>query len=170
MTPQRHIDEETVRRWIVEEVNKQLTPTNRLLESIDKWKLSLWSNGSGGPPGYLETARREDDDRYERLFKSVGELGDHKNNVTEFLTIYKERELQKSENRKLLLKIGGALGTALLSFFIWLAHVCTPAVKILWNDYVHAHPAVEQQLRNQSYEVNRPAYAEEEHATLPKVR
>jgi len=169
MTSQKRIDETTVRRWIVEEVSKQLTPTNRLLESIDKWKLSLWSNGSGGPPGYLETARKEDDERYARLFKNVEELGGHKESVNEFLTIYKERELQKANNQKMLLKIGGVLGTALVSFVLWLAHVCAPAVKILWDDYVHAHPSVEQQLRKQSSEVNRPAYAGDT-AIIPKVR
>src|ERR1700722_19650937 len=67
------------------EVQAQLKPfkdaldlNTRMTEAINRWKLSLWSNGSGGPPGYLERAREENkrrndlvDRQHELLIKRV---------------------------------------------------------------------------------------------------
>lgn len=59
----------------MEEVERQLKPfkveldKNTLAtESIGRWKLALWSNGSGGPPGYLEVARAQDEERFTKIF------------------------------------------------------------------------------------------------------
>lgn len=44
----------------MEEVQKQIGPLTMTVNVMDKTLRSLYSNGSGGPPGYLETARAED--------------------------------------------------------------------------------------------------------------
>jgi hypothetical protein len=65
----------------MDEVASQLKPFRELLdmntrmtESINRWKLSLWSNGSGGPPGYLEIAREEDKIREEKRDHQTSEI------------------------------------------------------------------------------------------------
>lgn len=139
----------------MEEVTKQLIPTNKLLESIDRWKASLWSNGSGGPPGYLEVARKEDDERYDRLFKSIEDLGVHKSTVETFLTLFKEREEQREKVRKFWLhaswKIAGVIGGGILSLCLWLVHASAPVVKILWEDYLRSHPYAQQQIHPETH-------------------
>lgn len=88
-------EDEIQRKWIAEEVKKQMGPLNKSvedvkgqnaqqsnlltmqvqrIEKVDRWTKQLWSNGSGGPPGYLEIARAEDEKRYDDLFKLVSEL------------------------------------------------------------------------------------------------
>lgn len=67
----------------MEEVERQLKPfrdsldkNTRETEGISRWKLALWSNGSGGPPGYLEIARAQDKDWKDALIKKVDALTD----------------------------------------------------------------------------------------------
>lgn len=65
----------------MEEVQTQLKPfkealdiNTRMTEAINRWKLSLWSNGSGGPPGYLEVAREEDKNREDKRDRQTKEI------------------------------------------------------------------------------------------------
>jgi hypothetical protein len=58
------------------EIERQLEPFKRSLdantkatEAIGRWKLALWSNGSGGPPGYLEIAREQDKEQFRKIFE-----------------------------------------------------------------------------------------------------
>ena len=48
------------RGFIVEEVQRQIAPLSKTVALMDKTLRSLYSNGLGGPPGYLEVARAED--------------------------------------------------------------------------------------------------------------
>ena len=52
----------------MEEVERRLEPLTRTVGVVDKTLRSLYSNGSGGPPGYLENARAEDKEQSRRLF------------------------------------------------------------------------------------------------------
>lgn len=155
----------------MDEVAKQLSPLSRKIESIDRWKLSLWSNGSGGPPGYLEQARKEDDERYERLFSNIEDLGKHKSTVERFLILFEEREQQRKERidrwKGIFWKIGAPIGAALLSVAGWLAHQSAPVIKILWDDYIRNHPQIMQQMKQVS-QAPHPDYADD--AAIPKVR
>ena len=55
--PIRPIDESDVRRIVVEEVNQVRGTVERLAGQVRY----LYSNGSGGPPGFLEVARAQDE-------------------------------------------------------------------------------------------------------------
>ena len=55
------------RGFIVEEVQRQIAPVAATVARMDRTLRSLYSNGSGGPPGYLETARAEDKARISEL-------------------------------------------------------------------------------------------------------
>lgn len=82
------MDNEEIRLLIEREVDRKMDPVlksmgelktlftivSKKLDSFNHWKLSLWSNGSGGPPGYLERARADDDKRYGDLLQAVTEL------------------------------------------------------------------------------------------------
>lgn len=80
---------------IANEIAKQMHPLNQAVADVkaqndqqnavmaqlvewrrksEQWCVKLWSNGSGGPPGYLEVAREEDNRRYRRLFEEISEL------------------------------------------------------------------------------------------------
>lgn len=61
----------------MEQVTLQMLPFGEKLVLMDRrigevksHALKLWSNGSGGPPGYLEVARLDDDERYGALMKN----------------------------------------------------------------------------------------------------
>jgi hypothetical protein len=58
-----------IRSMIVAEVSKRLNPIEQTVNRLDRTLRSLYSNGSGGPPGFLETARAEDNRRFEELFR-----------------------------------------------------------------------------------------------------
>lgn len=49
----------------------KIAETNLVAE---RWRRSLWGNGSGGPPGFLEAARAEDKAKLDQLFAMVGDL------------------------------------------------------------------------------------------------
>lgn len=58
------------------EVEKQLKPFKEELAlntgktiKLEKWQLGMWSNGSGGPPGYLEIAREQDKANFAKIFE-----------------------------------------------------------------------------------------------------
>ena len=74
------------RGFIVEEVQRQIAPLSATVTRMDKTLRSLYSNGSGGPPGYLETARAED-----------------KSKMDEFLSMKREdhERLKAVENKQL---------------------------------------------------------------------
>lgn len=56
---------------VMVEVQNQLRPLIEKIDSHGKTLRSLYANGSGGPPGYLETARKEDLQVQKRLFEGL---------------------------------------------------------------------------------------------------
>jgi hypothetical protein len=158
--------DDEMRRVIVDEVNKQLGPTHALLRSlgdsvskVESWQLSFWSNGSGRPPGFFQTRMKQDDERFATL-KQENEaqsalLEDVKTYMTESRTVRIEREKgekERDERRKtywaLAWKIGAPIATSLLGLLTWAAAKALPVVKILWEDYLRAHPAVSERLKD----------------------
>lgn len=53
------------------EVRNQLEPFSVRLTKTENWQHKLWSNGSNGPPGYLETARDEDKQRQKEVDEKI---------------------------------------------------------------------------------------------------
>ena len=96
----------------MEEVQNHIGPLRIAVESQGRTLRSLYSNGSGGPPGYLENARREDNERYDRLFRKIENLLMRADNVDDFIlkmeTVREQREKtdkQKAEEIKNALEI-----------------------------------------------------------------
>jgi hypothetical protein len=63
-----------IRGLVTEEVQKQIAPLAATVTVMDKTLRSLYSNGSGGPPGFLETARAEDKRSLHALNEKISEL------------------------------------------------------------------------------------------------
>ena len=119
---------------------------------------TLYSNGSGGPPGYLEVAREEDDERYNRLEKASLSQAEDIKVIKETLLLTKDREARRAEMTKKVWKIGWKIGAALLaglaSLIGWGWHQTAPVIKILIDDYMKAHPMVMERMKNLSHEVD----------------
>lgn len=58
----------------VDSLRQALTENSRTTESINRKILGIWSNGSGGPPGYLEVARAQDEKWKKELLEQVGDM------------------------------------------------------------------------------------------------
>ena len=81
------------------EIQNQLKP---LVETVTKQGQvirSLYSNGSGGPPGYLETARAEDKERIGRLFVKIDKVAERLDVVDSFIGKHNAREEQRDKDR-----------------------------------------------------------------------
>ena len=138
----------------MQEVQNQLGPMNLTLTKLDRTVRSLYSNGSGGPPGYLETARKEDDERYERLFNIINGLVDHKKTVNDFILLAKDREERWVKLRRVAVKVGWKIAATCAltigSLSAWAYHAAAPVIKVLWNDYLRYHPQLGSELKNSS--------------------
>jgi hypothetical protein len=150
--PNGKFDESEIRRIVVVEIQNHLGPMGQKVDKLDRTLRSLYSNGSGGPPGYLETARKEDDERYERLFRSFKELEGNKEVVNTFILLAKDREERQKRYRQMIVKVGWKVCAGVLSAFLilagWAYREASPVVKILWNDYLKYHPSVSEEIKN----------------------
>jgi hypothetical protein len=88
-------DEGEVRRIVAMEVQNQLHPLRTAVEKQGATLRSIYSNGSGGPPGFLENARREDKDTFDRIFERLDCLRP----LEDFVTSYKATETQREKDR-----------------------------------------------------------------------
>jgi hypothetical protein len=149
--------EEQIRRFVVEEVNRRVDPLHAGLEALNRWKLSLWSNGSGGPPGYLETARELDTRRYKYLFekmeegtKKMEEMSKAQETTAQFIALMKDRELQH-QRRSVWYRWGlGIIIALLVSLAGWGYAQIEPAAKVIWEDYVRSHPQISRDISSAS--------------------
>lgn len=94
----------------MEEVQNQLGPLKQAVDKQGMTLRSLYSNGSGGPPGYLETAREVDNGRFKELFEMLNDfkcdLQPLKQFMNDHLATEKQIDLDKKElNRKLNVKL-----------------------------------------------------------------
>jgi len=158
-------DENEIRRIVVDEVHNQVGPLKSTVDRLDRTVRSLYSNGSGGPPGFLEVAREEDKKRQGELDGKLDDLLEYKNKMEVFIAVSKERDEVREKRRKmlwgLLWKIGGPIGVAIISILGWIYHASLPVIQILWQDYLHAHPAVMHELKNLSQDNHELIYATE---------
>jgi len=140
---EEHLTEKRVREIVMMEVMRQIQP-------IHDWMLAFWSNGSNRPPGYFQTRVQADDERYNRLIESI-----------------------KSSQRfwrGMLLKVAVPLLLGLLSGLGWGIKTVAPTVRILFEEYVRAHPAVEHRIKNEG-QVAYPVLssAQEQHSAIPPL-
>jgi uncharacterized protein YhaN len=139
----------------VDEVQKQNDGQSKLLamqvariDTVDRWTKKLWSNGSGGPPGYLEIARKEDkerlerqerlaDKRFEELAEMIGKLEADRlrKEAVDKAEAEKLADTQKTHRwtrAHLILVIAGSFGGT------WFLHLILPLVKALVDHAVQA--------------------------------
>ena len=147
--PSEH-DETHIRRIVVEEIRSHLEPINQSLRSLDTWRLRLW-NDNGGPPGYFQTRKIEDDARNMKIINFI-ETAEKRQIESEILQKKKEEDQKKRDKRwefwwpKIKWALGG-LGTAFLGFTIWVGPKLVKVGSILVEDYLRYHPSVNEQLK-----------------------
>ena len=150
-----------VKAAIMIEVKSQLTPLNTTVDRLDRTVRSLYSNGSGGPPGYLETARAEDEEWKKELKEVVKAHGEQLTVVADFVKTHNERDKENEERQKKreerwkfwgpkIWQLAGALGIMVSSLVGWTYHEVAPVVRVLWMDYLKEHPNAASELKNYS--------------------
>lgn len=138
--------EEHIRRLIVDEVDRRVSPLHTGLEALNRWKLSLWSNGSGGPPGYLETARAQDTRRFDYLSKEIEKMSKAQEQTALYIATMRDREEQ---HRKRSIWYRWALGiliALIISLAGWGYSQIEPAAKAIWEDYIRSHPQISRDI------------------------
>ena len=89
-----------IRGIVVQEIQNYLKP---LVDKVDKQGStlrSLYANGGGGPPGYLEMARAEDKEQAKRLFSKIDRVMERLDGVEDFITTHNAREAQREIDHK----------------------------------------------------------------------
>lgn len=94
----------------MEEVQNRIGPLQTAVESQGRTLRSLYSNGSGGPPGYLEKAREEDKDWKNQMFDKLDDFLARLDKVEDFIVAHNATEAQivvdrKELNKKLNIKL-----------------------------------------------------------------
>ena len=133
----------------MEEVQNHIGPLRMAVESQGRTLRSLYSNGSGGPPGYLENARAEDKAWKDGMFERLDQFLDRLARVEAFVIAHNATEAQivvdrKELNRKLNIKLV-IVGLVISFVSILSANIvsCKTAVKSYLNDPIsHNAPQV----------------------------
>ena len=141
-------DEEAIRRFIVQEVNSQVGPLKTTVDRLDRTMRSLYSNGSGGPPGFLETVKEEDKRDKEKLFGLIEKIDSRvdsfDNFVTEQKAIREERKRVDEERAATIkrdldaanLKLGTRISRRDLLFAIASVIIAMFMAWIGWREYI----------------------------------
>ena len=166
---------------IVLEVHSQLNPLKTTVDRLDRTVRSLYSNGSGGPPGYLETARAEDKEKHKALMDVVAEHGDQLATIADFVKTHNERDKENEERQKKreerwrfwgpkIWQLVGALGVMASTLAGWTYHEVAPVVKVLWMDYLKEHPNAASELKNYSADQSEKLYSvNKQDAKIPQL-
>jgi len=96
-----------ITRFIVAEIQNQLAPLALEVRSQGKTIRSLYANGSGGPPGYLEMARAEDKQaqkdfkrEQDRLVEVIKKIDERMDKVDGFMIAHEASEKRAKEDRE----------------------------------------------------------------------
>lgn len=143
------------------EVAKQVKP-------LHDWMLAFWSNGSDRPPGFFQMRIKADDDRYNRLAEAQAERNEVQKgqagalkDLQEFVVYYKAKQKAEEDRKDAFHKrvrfwlpivkwVGGGIFALLVIIGGWAVHRTAAVAKFLWEDYLHTHPVVTQQIQNLS--------------------
>jgi len=143
-----------VKKWIADEVKRQITPLNKSVEDVKRQNgeqtrkiddigirlRGLWGNGSG-PPGYLETARKEDKEWKDEMFAVVDGLRADKLRAEGKEELRKQQEDEcreqeqsddaKKTNRLARFHYWWVIGLSLAG--TWVLHVVQPVLHALMD-------------------------------------
>lgn len=136
-----------------EHIQNVIGPIENKLEELKEaqgetnaWKLSLYSNGSKGPPGFLETAREQDRKTFVRLFGIARDLTRSIKPLEAFILEQKIRQNLQKERRAFwkgfLLKVGIPVMATILTGTGIAIRKSVPVIHILIEDYIESHPNV----------------------------
>ena len=127
---------------IVLEVHSQLNPLKTTVDRLDRTVRSLYSNGSGGPPGYLETARAEDQEWKTELKEVVKQHGEQLTAIADFVATHNQQDIEHQERQKKheqrlefwvpwAWKIAAAFVGGVISLGVWGCHTVLPIANLL---------------------------------------
>ena len=143
-----------IRGIVMVEVQRQLGPLTETVHELDKRLRSLYSNGSGGPPGAMEIWRAEDKKTFDEILKSVATLEEARTLVNKFVEEATKRQDRWDSFwescRKHGWKVVGAVLTGLGTLGGIAYHEAAPVVRILIQEYMHEHPNVGERMKNLS--------------------
>jgi hypothetical protein len=154
-----------VKAAIMLEVHSQLGPLKTEVQNVSRTVRSLYSNGSGGPPGYLETARAEDQQWKTELKEVVAQHGDQLTEIADYVKTHNQqdvehqnRQREKEERFKFWVpwawKIAAGFVASVVALSTWGCHTILPIANVLWQEYLKEHPITATELKKVS--VNQP--------------
>lgn len=85
----------------MQEVTRQLGPLTERVGTLSN-NLERLYNSNGGPPGYLQTARAEDNGKFEMIFAMLKEHKDEIEPIKEFITTNTAQAAQRHQDDKKL--------------------------------------------------------------------
>lgn len=94
-----HPSREEIRSLVIMEIQNALGPLVSTVDKQGRLLYSLYSNGSGGPPGYLEMARAEDNKRFGELLEMMEDLKRQTKKASDFITAHGAQETQRERDR-----------------------------------------------------------------------
>lgn len=150
---------EEQKRFIVAEIIRQVEPLKDMLAKQHEWQLCFYSNGDKNiPKGFFQRCREDDDNRYKETISQIKVLNQHKETVDQFITELrlarefreKREEEAKDRRRFWILKVAVPIILAFVSLVGIAIKQAAPVVHIIWENYIHSHPVVSEQLRNLS--------------------
>jgi hypothetical protein len=136
------MEPDEIRRLVVDEVAIQLKPFDAKLTKINNGLERIW-NTNGGPPGYLQI-RKIEDDAHNLMVTEYIETAQKRQIEAE--TRQKDREAKWNFWKPIIKKVCGALSAAILALGIWLGPKLVRVTIILWQDYLRSHPDAAQQI------------------------
>ena len=123
------------------EVQAKLEPLRVAVEAQARMMRSLYSNGSGGPPGYLENARAEDKEWKSEMFEKLDNFLGRLDTVERFIVAHDA--LEKDTSRRLNIKLI-AIGLLLSAISIVSANIASCSKKIVQTIVTtESHPSKE---------------------------
>lgn len=149
------------------ELATHMEPVLEELKHARDWRLGFWSNGSKDRPiGFFQRRMQQDDERNAQLNKDL----EKQTAIADRLDKYVAAQITRREYLdKQLMRlwtvvkwVGPIVGTAILGLATWVGPHALKAAQIIWQDYLQAHPAVTQKLKNDVGTDAQPAYSQKQ--------
>jgi hypothetical protein len=130
-------ERQAIREIAMNVFSDKIEPFRRELEGLGTRLRSLYSNGSGGPQGFLENARAQDLERWESLEDSIKPVLRYVADRQVLDEAEKSALKKRTEQRKIWIPIAAAV---ILGLLTWIIPKLWSVGVFLWDDYLKAHP------------------------------